>query len=198
MVTIDSLKHYFYVLGEQMQSSRSGHDDAYSQGKRRGHPPGLRGKEIGLYYRNKSREKAARRNMPILKLPSYVEQSIKTVLHSTKTFYNSIPNERSDNECGNKYRHISDSQFKRKFLEIINGDIQCNLAKAMSMESRLQRNNDIDKMLLNEYNEKQEQADYKSMLIFRSKLPAYRKRSEILQLVRNNQVVVISGETGEL
>lgn len=66
------------------------------------------------------------------------------------------------------------------------------------MESELQRNSDIDKILLNEFKDKQIQSDYQNMLKFRLKLPAYHKKSEILQLVKDNQVVVISGETGKL
>lgn len=67
----------------------------------------------------------------------------------------------------------------------------------MSMESKLQRNPNLDKILQAEYDEKQHQSDYINMLKFRSKLPAYGKKTEILQLIQNNQVVVISGETGK-
>lgn len=68
---------------------------------------------------------------------------------------------------------------------------------AMSMESKLQRNPNLDKILQTEYDEKQHQSDYIDMWKFRSKLPAYEKKTEILQLIQNNQVVVISGETGK-
>lgn len=36
------------------------------------------------------------------------------------------------------------------------------------------------------------------MLEVRKKLPSYKMRDEIVDTVRDNQVVVISGETGEL
>jgi len=138
------------------------------------------------------------KNTSFLNLSSSVEQMIQSVINNSKSYFNSVSNKKSTSEYGNKYHHIHDSQFKRKFLEIINGDIQHNLAKAISMESRLQRDSNIDKMLLNDYKEKQLQNDYLKMLKFRTKLPVYQKKSEILQLIEDNQVVVISGETGKL
>ncbi|EZA53652.1 putative ATP-dependent RNA helicase DHX36 [Ooceraea biroi] len=51
-------------------------------------------------------------------------------------------------------------------------------------------------MLFDEYERKQSQHDYVKMLQFRMKLPAYQKNTEILRLIEDNQVVVISGETG--
>jgi len=41
--------------------------------------------------------------------------------------------------------------------------------------------------------------DYSHILLpqeFRQKLPSWQKQDEILQIIRENQVVVISGETG--
>lgn len=183
------IKHFL----EQAQST-SGHGKSYSQTSR---PPGLKGKEIGLYYRNKNIERQKKRNAPeVLKLSPEVEQRIQTILNNSKSFYNSVSYESFKSEHGNKYHQIHDKQFKRKFLDIVYGDIQDNLAKAMNVRSKLQRSSDIDRMLQNEYREKQTQEAYKNMLKFRLKLPAYKKKSEILQLVDDNQVVVISGETG--
>ncbi|CAL1684614.1 unnamed protein product [Lasius platythorax] len=178
---------------QQMQSSTSEYRGSYSQMRRP--PPGLRGKEIGLFYRDLNRERNKKKS-PVFRLSPHIEQKIKFVLNNSKSFYNSIFDEKSNSEYDNKYHHIHDSQFKRKFLEILNGDMEHNLAKAMSMESKLQRNNDVDRILLNEYKDKQTQDDYLNMLKFRAKLPAYHKKSEILQLIEDNQVVVISGETG--
>jgi len=137
------------------------------------------------------------KNTSFLNLSSSIGQMIQSVINNSKGYFNSVSNIKSTSD-DNKYHHIHDSQFKRKFLEIINGDIQHNLAKAVSMESRLQRDSNIDKMLLNDYKEKQLQNDYLKMLKFRTKLPVYQKMSEILQLIEDNQVVVISGETGKL
>lgn len=37
---------------------------------------------------------------------------------------------------------------------------------------------------------------YRTMCEIRRKLPSYNKKNEILELIQNNQVVLISGETG--
>lgn len=177
-----------------MQSSASGYGRPYS-GKPR-HPPGLTGKEIGLFYRNLNRQK--KKQPPTLRLSPRIEQKIKTILNNSKSFYSSIFDERCNSEYDDKYQHIHDSQFKRKFLEIINGNIEHNLVKAINMESKLQRNSNMDTILLNEYKDKQIQDNYLNMLKFRQKLPVYHKKSEILQLIKDNQVIVISGETGKL
>jgi len=150
-----------------------------------------------MYYKNKHKEKMQDKNTSFLNLSSSIEQMIQSVTNNSRSYFNSVSNEESISEYGNKYHHIHDSQFKRKFLEIINGDIQHNLVKAITTESRLQRDSNIDKMLLNDYKEKQLQNNYLKMLKFRTKLPAYQKKSEILQLIEDNQVVVISGETGK-
>lgn len=166
--------------------------------RRPAHPPGLKGKDIGLYYRDRAKAKAKTKvNVPVLKFSPHIEQKMKTILKHSETFYNVASSESTTSDC-DKYQYISDSQFKRKFLAIINGDIQQNLAKAISMGCKLQRNSKMDELLLNEYQEKQDQCDYQAMLKFRLKLPACRKKPEILQLIRDNQVVVISGETGKM
>lgn len=47
-----------------------------------------------------------------------------------------------------------------------------------------------------EHLQKLENEQYNKMLEFRKKLPAYQKRNDILKCIRENQVCVISGETG--
>ncbi|KAL6265020.1 hypothetical protein P5V15_005111 [Pogonomyrmex californicus] len=173
---------------EQSQSSPSQRGMAHNR-----RPPGLRGKEIGLYYRNKNRERQKETSM--LKFSHEVQQRIEAILNKSKSFCDSFSHENS-NLGHDKYHKIHDIQFKRKFLNIVYGDMQENIAKAMNLTSKLQRNSNLDKILQDEYKEKQSQNDYQNMLAFRSKLPAYKKKSEILQLIEDNQVVVISGETG--
>lgn len=156
----------------------------------------MRGKEIGLYYRNKSIEQR-KKKAEVLRLSPETEQKIKTILNNLKSFHNPIFPESCKSEHG-KYSQIHDTQFKRKFLDIVYGDMRHNLAKAMNVKSKLERNSGIDRILRNEYKEKQSQDTYENMLKFRLKLPAYKKKLEILQLIEDNQVVVISGETGKL
>lgn len=138
----------------------------------------------------------------VIKLPSIIQQKIEHVLENSMGFYyklydNEAQAEDTNSRLENKYTHIHDSQFKRKFLNIVSGNIQENLAKAMLVKSVVERNSDLDDKLLSEYKLKASLAEYESMMKFRLKLPTYHKRTEILQLIKENQVVVISGETGE-
>ncbi|KAL0127321.1 hypothetical protein PUN28_005545 [Cardiocondyla obscurior] len=178
---------------EQTPSSASGRGRAYLHGRR---PPGLTGKEIGMYYKNKSIEKQKRNASEELRISAKVEQNIKSMLKNAKSFENVIPCENMKSGHGSQHSQIFDNQFKKKFFDIIYGDIQDNLDKAMTVQSKLQRNSNLDTMLQNEYRQKQSQDAYKNMLKFRSKLPVHKKKSEILQLIEDHQVVVISGETG--
>lgn len=157
---------------EQTQLSTSGCRKVHSS-----RPPGLKGREIGLYYRNKNIERRKESAPEVIR--SEVKQRLETMLNNSKSFYNSI----------------SYKNFKFKPYHQIS-DIEQNLVEAMNV--RLERNSDIDRMLQNEYREKQNQDAYENTLKFRLKLPAYKKKSEILQLIDDNQVVVISGETGML
>ena len=56
---------------------------------------------------------------------------------------------------------------------------------------------DVDDKLASEYRKQQMTKGYTAMFAFRQKLPAYKQRRELLELVNANQVVVVSGETGE-
>lgn len=80
----------------------------------------------------------------------------------------------TDNEDTNKLK--CDSKFSKKYSP-----------------SLLKRNNAIDKDMLDYYPEICRNI---SMIKFRQSLPCFSKRDNILHCVRNNQVVVISGETG--
>ncbi|XP_053987728.1 ATP-dependent DNA/RNA helicase DHX36-like [Hylaeus volcanicus] len=194
-------KHGDRAENSQPGSSRFEHEHhGRSKGRGEGHPPWLKGKAIGLYYRDKLSAKRKQRESRVIKLPSNVQRKIEYVLENSKGFYDKLYNneaqaEDSNSRLENKYTHIHDSQFKRKFLNIVSGNIQENLAKAMLVESSMKRNNDLDAKLLSDYKSKQSLEQYESMMKFRLKLPTYHKKSEILQLIRENQVVVISGET---
>lgn len=141
---------------------------------------------------NKKRE-----SMPI-KLQPHTERKIRELIETPKSSYDKeFTNQGNDqNNFESRYNHIDDSQFKRKFMNIISGNLQDNLNKALSTASKLQRNENLDIRLLDELNGLKASNQYKKMLAFRSKLPAYEKRKEILDLIKYNQVVLISGETG--
>lgn len=180
----------------------SSHNHGQSGGRGHSHPSWLRGKEIGLYYRDLQKNRAKKRELRVIKLKKKVEQTMKLAVENSKGLYNKLcidqeKRNSTSNDLENKYTYIHDSQFKRKFLEILSGNIQHNIAKSMSAKSKLERDPISDKNLLEEYTRKLYTSDYRAMQAFRKKLPAYEKKADILYLLQRNQVVVISGETGK-
>lgn len=55
----------------------------------------------------------------------------------------------------------------------------------------------LDTELYNELQAKKELRVYKFMLDARKRLPAFKMQQEILHAINHNQIVLLSGETGE-
>ena len=55
---------------------------------------------------------------------------------------------------------------------------------------------EVDESLREAFARQQSSPSYQKMLTFRRKLPAYDKRTELLEVIGSHQVIVISGETG--
>lgn len=148
-------------------------------------------------YEAKLRER--RDETRFFSLDPLIEQTVENQLIKLKTLYCQETTVKSSNntKIDEKYMHIGDSQFKKKFLNIVSGNIQQNLVKSMQMNSKLINDCKFNERLQDELKIKQTSEIYQNMLEFRAKLPAFKMKDEILKLVNNNQVVVISGETGK-
>ncbi|KAH0534883.1 ATP-dependent DNA/RNA helicase DHX36 [Cotesia glomerata] len=188
-------------------------DENYTQERDRtsNRPPGLKGKEIGLYYRNFAMNKRTRstnhsskshsdsRNLKYFSLDPAVEEIIKRSLYNSNHLYGEEKTSSAADDkqlIKNKYNHIRDSEFKRSFLNIISGSIQEKLAKSVSINKKLVSNELIDEKLKDEQKLRESSDDYIKIMNFRKKLPSFQKKEEILNIINSNQVVVISGETG--
>ncbi|XP_037089684.1 LOW QUALITY PROTEIN: ATP-dependent DNA/RNA helicase DHX36-like, partial [Pollicipes pollicipes] len=99
---------------------------------------------------------------------------------------------RLDPSLADKYRHLTNCSFKQEFLANLLGNQDRDWDNLSYDPERdgLRRVPEIDRELL-------EQSGRAGPLdAFRRALPAFQQREHILQLVAENQVVVISGETG--
>lgn len=97
--------------------------------------------------------------------------------------------------------HLRDqSHYKYGYQDIITGTfdekLDENLAKGINICAKTQENKDLSVAMHEEYKDMVTRNQFKSMMGFREKLPTFKKSVELLNLVNNNQVVVISGETG--
>jgi hypothetical protein len=99
--------------------------------------------------------------------------------------------------AADRYSHISESSFKRKFLQNITGNIEENLERSLLVGTSLTQDRELDKLFKTRLLDKQNSKQYQKMMEFRQRLPTFRMKDRILDLVEQNQVIVISGETGK-
>nr|CAD7195217.1 unnamed protein product [Timema douglasi] len=172
--------------GSEAGSSFMGQGRGRGRGGRGGHPSGLKGKDIGERSNN-------------TKVPDNWDdvmedsEACKPNLSSV-----SVPGASENWETTSiKYSHIGESEFKRKFLQNITGSIGSKMDNSLFMTSVLANDSKLDESLKERLLAKQENsARYNQMLEFRKKLPSFQMRQDILHMVRENQVILISGETG--
>lgn len=90
--------------------------------------------------------------------------------------------------------------YKYGYEDIITGTFdekldEC-LAKGISINVCTENIQELNARFCNEYQDMLLRNKYKKMKEFRDRLPTYKKTEELLDVINNNQVVVISGETG--
>lgn len=100
-----------------------------------------------------------------------------------------------------KNNALRNSQFyKYGYKDIITGTFDEKLeeciSRGISIKFEDQFTKDLNIALYEGYKEMLERNDYKKFKKFREILPTYKKSEDILNLINNNQVIVISGETG--
>jgi HrpA-like RNA helicase len=102
--------------------------------------------------------------------------------------------------CGHsaadRYSHIGESSFKRKFLQNITGNIEANLERSLLVGMSLTQDKELDKIFKMRLLAKENSKHYQKMKEFRQKLPSFGMKDKIVELVEQNQIIVISGETG--
>lgn len=141
-------------------------------------------------------------------------------LTDPNNFSYSSTDDRSLLDSVDKYKHLEDTPFKRQFLSVLSGSIQSTLEKAVRVNSvsvepiyaiillkifslevifqKLQRNRTLDIDVLQQCQVKSKKPAVRNMFRARMNLPAFNMQSEILYLINNYPVVLISGETGHL
>lgn len=113
---------------------------------------------------------------------------IRNLLNNIKGF--------NSNYLSKDMNSVKDSLFKTEFLKIINGTFESKLSDP-NLKKKLFSNDISDTNYYNLYISKMKNnSAYNAMLGKREKLPCFKKKLEIIELVKNNQIVVICGETG--
>ncbi|XP_072169908.1 ATP-dependent DNA/RNA helicase DHX36-like [Diadema setosum] len=163
-----------------------GRDEQGGRGRGRGRgrggfgpPPGLTGREIGMWYAQRSRGKKREKEIQErgrVNMNEEQERKIKRMLREVED----IREETSQFTAPQKPRNLRQSE------------IMCQNFYSYMLKKTPQ----LDGQLREEFLESQKREDYQRMRKFREKLPSYDMQKSLLSLIRNNQVVVISGETG--
>nr|CAH7743708.1 unnamed protein product [Callosobruchus chinensis] len=185
---------YNHETGGSSQGQKRSQSRGRNRDERITRPPGLRGKEIGMFYANlsrKNKQSRAEKGEPPLgtvKLTDSKKYQLKELLKEDTCFGYLATDDSS-------YAHVEDSQFKRTFLSTIRGNILDKIECSSSVMTTT-RDDSRDNHFFNELNAKKDSARYRKMLENRERLPSYSKRMEILRLIEENQVILISGETG--
>ncbi|KAF4518531.1 hypothetical protein B566_EDAN004275 [Ephemera danica] len=161
-----------------------------------------RGGYRGLYYarlnkeKQKNEEKKDHKKLR-LKLDENRQQQIWKLLGETRDDPMSGPRDQEAFGCASsKYEHIADSAFKRQFLQNLEDNRRASLGPRDVVRTAIERNPELDMTLQKEIQSYESNKKYIDMQFNRARLPASSKQEEILQLLRENQVIVISGETG--
>lgn len=165
-------------------------------------PPGLKGREIGLWYaqqhkRNPGSEKRLVRtvnsinesfvaNFPFLQLLgpniSLPDEKIRK-LRATIGGSNS-----SSGESGStRFRQEFNRHRTTDFMELLKQNVQPPTKWEVT---------ETDENLYDEFINKGLNEDYIDMIDFRMTLPAHKSKQEIINLIEANQVILIEGNTG--
>lgn len=91
------------------------------------------------------------------------------------------------------YAFMEDSSFKQNFLSVVHGNILDRLKETSSHFIQLTKE---DEIFFKEHQAKQNNVKYKQMIEKRKMLPAYKKKEDLIQIIEENQVILVSGETG--
>ncbi|KAJ1522137.1 hypothetical protein ONE63_002448 [Megalurothrips usitatus] len=182
-------------------------------------PPHLKGREIGLFYARlnrakkeaqgddggkgkKKKEEEKMEGGVTISLDRQKEQEIRSMLRALPDHLGSSADlnqagPSSSRTVASQYGHLPDSRFKRSFLLNLTETIDKKIERLLKKHSVLEQNPSVDKKLKETLVHKKENSRvYQKMYECRKKLPSFKMQESILNLINNNQVVVISGETG--
>ncbi|XP_040583903.1 ATP-dependent DNA/RNA helicase DHX36 [Lepeophtheirus salmonis] len=172
--------------------------------ERRGrHPEGLRGRDIGLYYAKKNKEKGGIQLDEIV-LSNEVRQKIEDWRKKHGSSGRSAP--KMNTEFHDRYNaHLKKSQY------VVDNWGEDSDAEEEQVEEEEEEGEEeeeefpvskrcpkTDESLLEKQMDEKENpsSELKDIFHFRELLPAWTKKENILEMIEKNQVVVISGETG--
>nr|XP_021514063.1 ATP-dependent RNA helicase DHX36 [Meriones unguiculatus] len=187
------------------------------RGGRGRHPGHLKGREIGLWYAKKQTQKnkeAERQERAVVHMDERREEQIVQLLNSVQTKNDKdseaqiswfAPEDHGyGTEVSSEKKINSEKKFdsqEKKSLKQEKKTFRITDKPYIDRDSEylLQENEPnvgLDQHLLEDLQKKKADPRYIEMQRFRKKLPSYGMQKELVNLINNHQVTVISGETG--
>ncbi|PNI78192.1 DHX36 isoform 2 [Pan troglodytes] len=187
------------------------------RGGRGRHPGHLKGREIGMWYAKKQGQKnkeAERQERAVVHMDERREEQIVQLLNSVQAKNDKeseaqiswfAPEDHGyGTEVSTKNTPRSENRLDIQEKKLINQEKKMFRIRNRSYIDRdseylLQENEPdgtLDQKLLEDLQKKKNDLRYIEMQHFREKLPSYGMQKELVNLIDNHQVTVISGETG--
>ncbi|XP_062548784.1 ATP-dependent DNA/RNA helicase DHX36-like [Armigeres subalbatus] len=175
---------------------RDPRDDEVVTGGDERPPPGLRGRALGLFFRDrhtrKKKEKEKRKAVDIT-IPQWQIEEIRKQLK--------LPDGQGNVDFFKHFMHNEDinSPFKNEYLRVINKNLEQILkeeslkAEVPSDDAQVEWKQTMNQSLYEECKRKDHSGKMKH---FREKLPAFGSRESILDMIDTHQVILVKGETG--
>ncbi|ELR47562.1 Putative ATP-dependent RNA helicase DHX36 [Bos mutus] len=186
------------------------------RGGRGRHPGHLKGREIGLWYAKKQGQKnkeAERQERAVVHMDERREEQIVQLLHSVQTKNDKDEEAQISWFAPEDHGYGTEAPAEKKPNSVKN--VEHQEKKMINQEKRpfrirdkyidrdseylLQENEPdatLDQQLLEDLQKKKTDLRYIEMQRFREKLPSYGMQKELVNMIDNHQVTVISGETG--
>ncbi|XP_030383048.1 ATP-dependent DNA/RNA helicase DHX36 [Scaptodrosophila lebanonensis] len=165
-------------------------ENSQSRARKGNRPPGLRGKEIGMYYKNLAKtRKKERGDTDDEKIRLGCSVSVPTVVLDRAQ------------ECIDKFKNAPveerlDENFDRQFQHLLRVNFNEFLAETKEKYDVDLTNTKLDEMLLNQFLSRLENEQVRQRYEARLKLPTMQNASDIIDAVDANPVVLIVGSTG--
>ncbi|CAH8830748.1 unnamed protein product [Trichobilharzia szidati] len=182
---------------------------------RTGRPPGLKGKEIGLWHAAQSKIKEQSRcerqpnlasmslvGMNLSRVQSVVQECVELGIKSSTVNNKHVSSAQKSSTVLTTNKISEDEEEVEAVFEEIQDSFdipidQCSDPDQMTLiGGNLAKNVSIDNELIQLMTDCRNSQMYMKMLESRRKLPAYQIKEDVVSTVQNNQVVIISGETG--